>query len=206
MKSFFKLILSMIFFCIVSQAYSQSFGIRAGLNLANLTIKADGESTKYDKKPGIQFGPTAEFRLGEKFAFETGLILSTKGTRMEEGGITGKLSIAYLDIPMNLKAYVPAGDIKIFGLIGPYIGVGLFGKEKYEGNGESVSDDIVFGSGVDAEFKRVDFGLTFGAGAAVNNFQIGVSYGIGIANIAPFKESGFSINNSNLFFTLGFHF
>jgi len=206
MKNVYKLILLVAIFCVAPQVYSQTFGIRAGLNLSNLNFKADGESENLDMKPGFQLGPTAEFAFGEKFAFETGLLFSTKGTQSKEAGITDKLTLVYLDIPLNIKAYVPAGDIKIFGLVGPYIGVGISGKEKYEADGESESDNVVFGSGADADFKRVDFGLALGAGVGVKNVQIGLSYGIGIANLAPFEEESFSMKNSNLSFTLGFQF
>jgi len=194
------------------------FGIIGGFNLSNLLIKDnDGtNSNDFKYKPGFHVGVTAEFPISKSVAFETGLLFSTKGFisnfKGTDNGVIfeskGSLNLLYLDIPLTSKAYYNIGASKIYGVFGPYIGIGLSGKSKSEAivNGVTQSDeqDINWGSGNSNELKRLDYGLTVGAGMELNSFLIGLSYNLGLANISSTTDYGQKIKNKVLGLSIGY--
>ena len=122
-----------------------------------------------------------------------------------------KVNLLYLDIPLSAKASFDLGGTKIYGVFGPYLGFGLSGKSKYEeafdGETESDEEDIKWGSDEDeSDLKRLDFGLTMGAGVEINSIQIGLSYALGLANISPYTDGGSKINNRVLGLSVGYKF
>lgn len=197
MKYLGKLFVVVIAFTMTTELFAQNFGIKAGLNLSNMLVKADDETYSDDFKmnPGFHIGVTAEFPLAEMISFETGLLLSTKGFKIEEETFFGetykaaeKLNLLYLDIPLTAKATFDLGGAKIYGVFGPYVGMGLSGKTKRVAtfDGETVTEerDIQWGSDDESDLKRLDYGLTMGAGVEINSIQIGLTYGLGLANIS----------------------
>jgi len=196
-----------------------SFIVKGGLNLSDLLAKDDEDnySDNFKLKPGFHIGITAELPISETFVFETGLLLSTKGFKMSESKtlngetyeVKGSSNLLYLDIPLTAKSYFKVGQTTIFGALGPYIGYGLSGKSKYEtsmnGDTESDEQDVNWGSG-DDDVKRLDFGLTAGAGIEISFIQIGLSYNLGLANIVANTENGMKVNNRVIGLSVGYKF
>jgi len=221
MNNFLKLFLVLMTLSMVSKAHAQTYGIRAGLNLATILAKDDEEnySENFKMKPGFHFGPIAEFPISDMFSFETGLLLSMKGFKSSETqtifGETvkyeAKMTLFYLDVPLTAKATYDLGKAKVYGTFGPYIGLGLAGKGETKitsmGKAESEMSDIEWGSDEDEDdLKRFDLGLTVGAGVEVKSIQIGISYGLGLANISSYSKEGQKINNRVLGISVGYKF
>lgn len=202
-----------------TESFAQIFGIKAGLNLSNILAKDDDVTYSDDFKmnPGFHIGPTVEFSINELFAFESGLLLSTKGTKISEKetymdetwSYSSKVNLLYLDIPLTAKANFDIGSLIIYGTFGPYIGMGISGKTKYEytGNGETETDeeDINFGSDED-DLKRLDYGITAGAGMEFNAIQIGITYSLGLANISNYADEVNKACNRVLGISVGYKF
>ena len=221
MKSLIKLSIVVLLLAMGTESFAQTFGVRAGLNLSNMLAKdEDGTySDDFKMNPGFHIGPTMELPINEMFTFETALLLSTKGFKMSEkesfNGDTYeakvKLNLLYLDIPLTAKASFDVGGVKLFGTFGPYIGIGLSGKAKYEetynGETDKEEEDINFGSDEDEDdFKRLDWGLTAGVGVELNSIQISVNYGLGLANISSYTQDGNKVNNRVLGVSVGYKF
>lgn len=221
MKNLLKLFVVVIGFTMATESYAQSFVVKGGLNLSKFLAKDDEGTYSDDFKmnPGFLFGVTSEFPISEGFSFETGLLLSTKGVKIsEEESIfeemvefDSRVNLLYLDIPLLAKATVDLGSAKIYGAFGPYIGMGLSGKIKSEfttmGETEKTEEDVKWGSDdEDDDFRRLDYGLSFGAGVEINAIQIGLSYGLGLANISTSSEGGSKVNNRVLGVSLGYRF
>jgi len=217
MKYLVKLFVVVIAFTMATdELFAQNFGLKGGLNLSNMLMKDDDDTYSDDlkMKPGFHVGATAEFPLSEIFSFETGLLLSTKGFKMseseEEISMEVKMNLLYLDIPLTAKTTYDLGGPKIYGVFGPYVGMGLSGKSKievtYDGETETEEEDIEWGSDKEKDLKRLDFGLTMGAGVEIKSFQIGLTYNLGLANISPDTDGGLKINNRVLALTVGYKF
>ena len=196
-----------------AESFAQSFGVKAGLNLSTMLSKNDKRtfSDDFKMKPGFHIGVTAEFPIDEMFSFETGLLLSTKGYKISKEDYKQKVNINYLDIPLTGKASFDIADTKVYGLFGPYIGMGLSGKLKFEeidfGETHTGEDNIDWGSDKElSDMKRLDFGITVGVGVEINSFQIGLSYNLGLANISPSTDGGSKVNNRVLGLSVGYKF
>jgi len=215
MKNALRLFAIMFLASLTAQTFAQpTYGVKGGLNFANMLIKDDFDTYSSDFKMNLGFnvGGTAEFLINEMFAFETGLFLACKGFKTVEKGDgwkeTLKLNLLYLDIPLTGKAYFDLSGQKVYGIFGPYIGMGLSGKYKYKwddaGDTGTETETIEWGS--DGEIKRFDFGLTFGAGIEIKTIQIGLTYNLGLANVSSTTEGGAKINNRVLALTAGYRF
>jgi hypothetical protein len=220
MKNLTKLIIVVIAFTMTTGLFAQDFAVKAGLNLSNMLMKEDGDtySDDFKMRTGFHVGATVEFPINELFSFETGLLLSTKGFKVsEEETYDGetyeydeKLNLLYFDIPLTAKVSFDAGGVKIYGLFGPYLGMGLTGKYKWEetyaGDTESDEESVEWGSDADEDhLKRFDFGLTMGAGVEISSIQIGLTYGLGLANISSADDEE-QVNNRVLGISFGYKF
>ena len=73
--------LLIISICILSsQSYAQVTALKAGFNLSNFSFSDDDGSDFGDFKstPGFHIGATFDIPLGDMFAIETGILLTTK--------------------------------------------------------------------------------------------------------------------------------
>lgn len=217
MKNFTKLFIVFFLFAVAAESFGQSFGFKAGLNLSKQFAKDNEANYTADlkMKPGFNVGVTAEFPIADFISFETGLIFSTKGYKYSEEDVDFKykenLNMFYVDVPLTAKATFELGGVSIYGLLGPYVGMGIGGKLKWEDSflGETTKDSEKINWGSDADnddFKRLDFGLTFGAGVEISSFQVGLSYGLGLANISSYTEAGTKINNRVIGISVGYKF
>ncbi len=185
MKKITSLLVFVFMMVLVTESHSQTFGIKGGLNIANLTYSGDGTTASVKSIMGIQVGPVADFKLQENLSFNTGLLFSIKGAKTEgTDGITETLD--YLVVPLNLAYKFPINnDAKFFLQAGPYIGYALSGKDKYSDG----TDDIKFGE--KGGMKRGDFGIGFGAGLEFGAIVASLNYELGLSNMlddATYKQ------------------
>lgn len=193
--------MSMVFIALTmtTQSLAQvKFGVRAGLNIANVTLGDIGDA-KQVLNTSYHFGGIVEHSLTNNFSIESGLQLSGKGTKIEQteslGGfpmtLTSSLAPLYLEVPINAKYNLDLGSAKLHVFAGPYFGIGIGGKMKYEATytgmpTEKETIDIKFGSdGNSDDLKRTDFGLNIGAGIEIKNILIRAQYGLGLTDISP---------------------
>jgi hypothetical protein len=182
MKNFLKLFAVIIVIAFTTESYAQTFGIKAGANLSNMSIDAFDEGMDTKTNLGFNVGVTAEFPITDLFSFETGLMLNTKGFRINEEafGVTIldlKANVFYLDIPLTAKASFDVGGAKLYALAGPYVAAGLFGKMKMESDldpDDDIDEDIEFGSD-DDQWKRLDYGVLVGAGVEFGKISVGAT-------------------------------
>ena len=213
MKNLITLFVFVIVLTTTSESFAQIFRAKAGLNLSTMLIKNDKRtySDDFKMKPGFHIGATAEFPIDEMFSFETGLLLSTKGYKISNEDYERKVILNYLDIPLTGKAWFDIEGAKVYGVFGPYVGMGLSGKSKHEqtdyGEMETGESDIVWGSEKGkSDLKRLDFGLTVGTGVEINAIQIGLAYNLGLANISVSTDDSHKIKNRVLALSVGYKF
>ncbi|HLN52920.1 MAG TPA: porin family protein [Lentimicrobium sp.] len=222
MKNLTKLMVALFIFTLTTESFAQRIGIRAGAVMTNMLMKDDEDtySDDFKMKPGFTAGVVGEIPFNDMFYFEPGLMLTTKGFKLDSEetmlGFTIKTEASsnplYIDIPLNFKVAGEVGDeIKIYGLAGPYIGLGIGGKmkSKIEGMGEVEETDeaIKWGSDEDEDdFKMLDFGVTVGAGVEFGPVQAGLFYGLGLANISPYTDGGAKIANRTMGLTVTWFF
>lgn len=220
MKHVLKIFLVFFVVTLASPAFSQTLiGVQAGVNFANQHFEdEDGNTVSDDFDPlmGFNAGIVAEFPLTSMFSFETGLLASTKGFRMDmqetiEGqqiGIEARVSLLYVDIPLKAKINFNMDNFTIFARLGPYVGMGITGRAKSElsflGQTETDEEDINWGTTEDDDYRRLDFGATAGLGIEFLPIRVAVDYDMGLANIASVTNG--TINNRVLRISVAYMF
>jgi len=196
-----------------ANAQETKFGVKGGLNVANLTGDDDEDNSS---KIGFNAGGFVEIKVSNKFAIQPELLFSTQGTKAEFSedlgngdsySADGKLNLSYLNIPVMAKYYVAD---KFSLEAGPQIGFLMSAKSKYtetltQGNVTTTSSAE---EDVKSDFESVDFGVNFGAGYDfTENLSLGLRYNLGLSNVYK-TESGDNFKNSNNVFSvsLGYKF
>ena len=100
-----KLILANLFFlalCTTAQAQAVKFGVKAGLNYANLT----GTDIQTDAITSYHAGLVAELKLTDGFSVQPELLYSTQGATYKDAGTEFKNELGYLSIPVLAKIHL----------------------------------------------------------------------------------------------------
>lgn len=220
-KILFVILFVILFFTKIDTTKAQIFGIKAGLNLSNMSIKIKNiDSNKMEKDteckylPGFNLGPTLDFPLNKMFLLQSEILFTTKGfqintVRSDEWGGTipykYRMTLYYIDIPLNLKATIIDLDkLNIYGLAGSYLGIGINGKTKFILGDEQEKGNIKLGS--NGNTKRFDFGLDLGTGIELNKFVFNLSYYWGLTNISRQDPENIKEKNRVLAISLGYRF
>lgn len=218
MKSVIRLFKVIVLCCVSLQAYTQGNVLRIGANFSGMKLKYDiALSDDIQYKTGFFLGAFREFPVSEKISLETGLVLSTAGYKQEipQGGpldftdIKYRINLYYLNIPINARMGFDLGNRKIYGFLGPYCGVGIYGRSKdshlFRGQPYSGKTDIRWGNNSDTDdFRRFDFGISAGSEIELGSIRAGISYTFGLANIASKNPIGKEAYNRVITISLGY--
>jgi hypothetical protein len=206
MKNFYPFLFLLAFlFSFQNQASSQSkFGIKGGINLANIFAEQEGVSISFQNNLGLVGGLVYTSPVSEKFDIQTELLFVQKGFAISipTFGNT-ETTINYIDVPILGKFKFGNGNSKFFLNLGPNFGYAISGNTSFDGN----KDKIEF----DEDFKRFDLGLNVGGGIEINatnsTFFLEARYNVGISQINEQLEiDDPKIKNKGISFTIGMFF
>ena len=191
-----------------SSAFAQlpTFGIRGGVNFAELSASNGNVSVSTGSTTSFAVGVFGDFKVGD-ISIQPALNYTGKGGNIDDGdGNVVDIKTYYLQVPVNLVYHIPAAFGKVYFGAGPYVGYGLSGKAKSTVGGSSDSEDITFGSGPD-DIKRTDFGLNGIAGFEFKGGLIlGVNYDLGLTSINNENTDNTSTKNRVFGVSIGFKF
>ena len=214
MKAKFIALASVLFVSISSRAQV----LRVGVNLANVTITNDGDIERNNMLTSFQAGFTGNLKIAPFLSFQPGILFTGKGSKTESGQTTdanyyrATSNPYYIEIPANFVFKTPSGPIKFFAGAGPYLAVGVAGKNKVDGKffGTSFSSekkiewskddpstlDYEEGSGYGI-LKRFDYGLNGIAGIETKNIVLAANYGYGLAKLQSGSSSSADDKNKH---------
>lgn len=211
---------------------AQSSGhIRAGINLANVSVTENGRVNDANMLTSFQVGIIGDLPIaGSVLSVQPGILFTGKGSKTESGNPNGSFyskatsNPKYIEVPVNLVAKLPLGsDSRFFVGGGAYGAVGVGGKtiienktplttQKSEHTIEFSNDDPTTlnyeeGAGFGI-LKRFDYGLNGTAGIEGKSIVLGVHYGLGLAKLQSGSNNNSDNNNKHrvLSFTVGFKF
>jgi opacity protein-like surface antigen len=183
-------------------SYGQTIIPKVGLTLSKWSGD-DVEDAKF--KPGFTIGAGLNMPLGTgMISLQPEINYIQKGVKFEEGDISEKYTLNYLEVPVLVKATFGEGT-KFYVNAGPSVAFGLGGKYKWEEGDEDGDGDIKFGDEDENsdDFyieKGTDIGLQLGVGAIIaEKVMIDVRYGLGLTDL----YDDISVKNNVLQFTVG---
>lgn len=183
------------------------FGIRLGLNLANVRSDANalnGSSMKSGLNVGVIGGVALSYST--PIYLESGLFYSQKGGKSdnvatEQGKSKFTYDLGYLEVPVVLKYkyWLPnTRNVTIEPYVGGFVAVGVSGDIKDYGNRKA------FSSYENGYFNRMDGGIKLGVGVGFGMGYADVSYDIGLANIG--QDAFDDTHTGCLTFNIGVNF
>ncbi|MEJ7587068.1 MAG: porin family protein [Ferruginibacter sp.] len=167
-----KIMISLLFF-VSSGAIAQKFEIggKAGINVSNFTGTDNWQNAKTKSLVGFHVGGFISFFLGNNFAIQPEVLLSSQGAKYEQANNKENLKVTYINVPVMLKYRSTAG---MYIEAGPQIGFKA---------GQTSSS-------IDSLAKSTDFSFAGGIGFhSKTGLGIGVRYTAGISKIGDFKPN-----------------
>lgn len=197
-KSALILLLSTLAFAfpfVGATAQKFDFGLKAGMNIANLKISMGGLSATSDDLFSFHGGLYGVLWTSERLAIQPEFIYSAQGGASSGGG--GNFDLGYLTIPVMLRYdFTPGVSIQA----GPQVGFLM-----------NASTD---GTDVKSVMASPDFGLAFGLGVdRPSGISFTFRYVIGLTNtltdefnsiISGFGIPGITMTNQVMQFSLGY--
>jgi hypothetical protein len=217
------LVLASAFLVISSVSKAQI--LKGGINLAIVSITNDGDIDENKMLTSFQVGFSGNIKIVPFLYFQPGILFTGKGSKTESGQTTDATYFRatsnpyYIEIPANFVLKTP-GPIKFFAGAGPYIAIGVAGKNKTEGkflgtafssekgiewsNDDPSTLDYEEGAGYGI-MKRFDYGLNGTAGIETANIILSANYGYGLAKLQSGTNSSADDKNKHrvLSFTVG---
>ncbi|MES1221990.1 MAG: porin family protein [Bacteroidota bacterium] len=181
-----KLFLLTIAAFVVTIAGAQiQFGVKGGLNLANLHMSPKSTDGSLSTKTDFNAGVLVSVPLAGKFSLQPEVMYSAQGAKASGGGDNGTYNLGYINVPVLLKYNHPSG---FFAEAGPQIGFVSTAKAKGGGETEDIKDQV----------KSTDFSAVLGIGYLSSlNIGIDARYNMGFANII--KETSESTLKNGVF-------
>ena len=181
-------------------AEGMTFGVKGGLNLANVIGDDVKESSM---KIGAVGGVFMCYDITEIFALQPELLFTMKGAKDDSAGVELSWKVNYIEIPVLFRVNLPTeGKIKPMLYAGPALGILMSAKEE----DEDVKDFM----------KTVDIGVLAGAGVAYQLEKGSISfearYEVGMTTVMDLTDEELDggdqpdIKNSVISFMVGYGF
>lgn len=208
MKNLFKFTFLLIFLSSSLHSNGQlTFGLRAGVNFANVNIETEGLSISPDNRVGLTLGGLLNIGITEKFSVQPELQFTQKGYNFEFEFIEiikQKISFNYFEVPVLAKYKFGEGAISGFIQGGPSFGYALSGNAESCTNGDCDSETFEFDD--NDGFNRFDLGLSIGGGLSLGKLFVDLRYNLSVTNLSDdtddeekIKHKGFQIGVGYMF-------
>ncbi len=194
MKKIFAVVLLAVAFAMPSKAQF-SWGIQAGLNMSNISVKdaADNAGTAVKSRTGFFVGPTVKFTLPL-----VGLGIDASALYDQREGKAGDETIKSqsIQIPINVRYGFGLGSVaEVFAFAGPQFGFKLsgdkdFGVEEWTLKSSNLSANIGIGATVLSKLQaKLNYNIALGKTGEVDATVAGVTKEISSAKFNAWQVS-----------------
>lgn len=151
-------------------------GPRVGATYSTISKFSDMSGFNTKSRLGYQLGAVGDFGFTSRFSFQAELLFYSKGTKLED--IDGNIKMNYFGIPLLAKySFKVLGLTKIYAMGGAFTEIRTGGEWQDQGST----------SPLPADFKKHDWGLSFGAGAEYPTekgiWALDLRYNLGLVDI-----------------------
>ena len=177
-------------------------GVKGGINLASQPTTGDGDSDVGLKSSlGLVAGGFVTLPIASWLELQPEALYSVKGSRFDEDGITAKVLIDYLEVPL-LARYSKrgAGRNGYYVAGGPVAAFRLRARTRTEFGGATEEIDIA------DELERFDFGLAIGGGVELGAWVFDGRYTHGLKDVDKDQSDSVKVTNRAVSITAGFRF
>ncbi len=174
------ILITLVLFMFTAVHADMFFGVRAGLNIADLS---GDDADETDSIIGFHIGGMMQYFVSPDILIQPELLFTQKGYEVEYMGHTEDVTLSYLEIPVLAKYNFDLESVILQPFLGPALGI-------------LIDDD-------DTEAEGIDFGLHLGLDAVLmGNLLIGLRYNLGLTDVfedVDAKNSVFMIGVGYMF-------
>lgn len=193
--------------------------LKGGVNFANITESTDGKVDDAKYLTSFHVGAALHLPFTTGFGFQPALLVTGKGSKIQDGNSSdvnyfrSTTNPIYLEMPLNFVGTIPLGNnAGIFLGAGPYVAMGIGGKNKVEGkylgvafssenkidfsNDDPTTLDYEEDAGI-GKMKRFDVGGNVMAGIDFGKVLLGANYGFGFTKINSGSDNNADNKNKN---------
>jgi hypothetical protein len=179
-------------------AQGRQTGVRAGVNLANVSTEAAGDAEGLDMLPRLVAGVFLTWPVTSWLDLQPEVLYSAKGAKADAEGFESSLLLDYLEIPVLAKVPLRTLGRSAYVVAGPAFGVRLRARARAEFDGSTEELDI------SEDVERTDVGAVVGAGFEIRSIIIDGRYTFGFTDIDQAEDV--ESKNRVISFTVGFRF
>ena len=177
--------LTFVFLILFSSVHAQTHiktGPSAGINFAKMSFKSskDGIGLTPSVLAAFHVGWDVQFALAKNLGLQTGVEVSSKGSRYNFYGTPFQLTPSYIEVPVNVMFKNVIFPV-LFLSAGPYFAYAIHGNVQYG----AIITDMNLGHSSNSIIRKFDYGLDIGIGLDAPALQISGKYEMGIANLSP---------------------
>ena len=229
MKKFRNAFVCLLTLAGISGSCQSVFRLQGGVNFANVSVTGSGRLNDARRLTSWQAGVLADLHLGSIIYFQTGLLYTGKGSKLQSGDgnslnyYKAASNPRYLELPLTILIKTPLGGQNNFFVgAGPYTAIGVSGKNRVEGRVNAIyftsekniqfsnDDPTILSYQESAGFnsiRRFDYGLNGTVGIEGKSLVLGVNYGMGLSKLQSGGNSNQDNNNKHrvLSIFLGIH-
>ena len=199
MKKIFAVMLLAVAFAMPSKAQF-SWGIQAGLNMSNISVKdaADNVGTAVKSRTGFFVGPTVKFTLPlVGLGIDASALYDQREGRAEVAGMSETIKSSSIQIPINVRYGFGLGSVaEVFAFAGPQFGFKLsgdkdFGAAEWTLKSSNLSANIGIGATVLSKLQaKLNYNIALGkTGEMKGKDAAGVMQEIGSAKFNAWQVS-----------------
>lgn len=162
-----------------------TFGLKAGLNVADVTNTFEDVDGVFDAQPRLGFvgGVLVDLPLNPQFGIRAEALYSQKGARenfegdeTKGGGGDTVLKMDYIEVPLLARVAVePTPTLEVGLMAGPAFAFNVVEKLEIDGTNVREGDDFV---------QSFDTGIAVGAEVGSGPFFVDFRYTLGLLNVA----------------------
>ena len=182
-----KFVISAIAIIVFNSTKAQiQFGLKAGVNIATLTLSSDvsGSGESLSSKTDFNAGILASVPLFNSFTLQPEINYSGQGAKGSDGTTTTTVNYNYINVPVLFKFNHSSG---LFAETGPQIGFLISANAKAGGQSVDIKDQI----------SSTDFSWCFSLGYKLSDIPLGIDlrYNLGLSNTVKASGEGTSKNS-----------
>jgi hypothetical protein len=182
-----------------AQAQGVSVGVRAGVNVSNLSFSSETEVTDSKNLTGFVAGLFVTVPVNGIVAIQPEVLFSMQGAKLTDGGESAKIKLDYVQAPVLLHLK-PGSKSPVAFLVGPTFGF------RNRADLEVPGAPVGFDDGFEDEINSFDVGLVAGAALELGALVVDGRYTWGLMNIAKDSSEPGTAKNRVFSATVGLRF
>jgi hypothetical protein len=187
--------------CGTAAAQGLQPGVRGGMNLSSLATEGTSGDVPFRWRSGFVGGGFLVWPIASWLDVQPEVLYTSRGATVEQFGITSRMLLEYLEVPVLARYTMPAfGNSRFFVAGGPSLALRLRARTRASFSGATeeidISDDV----------KRRDVGVVAAAGLETASFVVDGRYTFGFTNLDNDTGTAVKFTNRTVSLSLGFKF